>query len=171
MPANLFFVQMQRHRMRGCNRCGFRGKQKSSVPIPRTSCFSNRTFAPRGWKMNPILVLLVALGIGFVCGLRAFAPLALVSWLANWGWTPLAGSHLAFLGTTAGAVIVSIIAVVELIGDKLPKTPKRTESGPLAARMLTGTMCAVAVFAAAGQSLVLGIICGVIGGIDGTFAG
>ena len=121
--------------------------------------------------MNPTLVLLVALGIGFMCGLRAFAPLALVSWLANWGWMPLAGSHLAFLGTTTGAVIVSIIAVVELIGDKLPKTPKRTESGPVAARMLTGTMCAVAVFAAAGQSLVLGIICGVIGSMAGAFAG
>src|ERR1700730_13062125 len=121
--------------------------------------------------MNPILVFLVALGIGFMCGLRAFAPLALVSWLANWGWMPLGGSHLACLRTTTGAVIVPIIALVELVADKLPKTPKRTESGPLAARMLTGAMCAVAVFAAAGQSLVLGIICGVIGGIDGTFAG
>ena len=121
--------------------------------------------------MNPILVILIALGIGFMCGLRAFAPLALVSWLANWGWMPLAGSHLAFLGTTTGAVIVSLIALVELVGDKLPNTPRRTESGPLAARMLTGTMCAVAVFAAAGQSLVLGIICGVIGSIAGAFAG
>jgi uncharacterized membrane protein len=121
--------------------------------------------------MNSILVFLVALGIGFMCGLRAFAPLALVSWLAHWGWMPLAGSHLAFLGTTTGAVIVSIIALVELVADKLPKTPKRTEAGPLAGRMITGVMCAVAVFAAAGQSLVIGIICGVIGSIAGAFAG
>jgi uncharacterized membrane protein len=121
--------------------------------------------------MNPVLVLFIALGIGFVCGLRAFAPLALVSWLANWGWMPLAGSHLAFLGTTAGAVTVSVIALAELAGDKWPKTPKRTEAGPLAARMVAGAMCAVAVFNAAGESLLLGIVCGAIGSVGGAFAG
>src|ERR1700736_1832212 len=121
--------------------------------------------------MNPTLVLLVALGIGFMCGLRAFAPLALVSWLANWGWMPLAGSHLGVLGTNADATIVSLVALIELVGDKLPKTPKRTEAGPLAARMLTGAMCGVAVCAAAGESLVIGIVCGAVGSIGGAFAG
>jgi uncharacterized membrane protein len=121
--------------------------------------------------MNPMLVLLIALGIGFLCGLRAFSPLALVCWLANWGWMPLAGSHLAFLGTTAGAITVSVIALAELAGDKWPKTPKRTEAGPLTARIISGTMCGVAVCNAAGEPLILGLVFGAIGGIGGAFAG
>ena len=121
--------------------------------------------------MNPVLVLIIALGIGLLCGLRAFAPLALVSWLANWGWMPLAGSHLAFLGTTAGAVTVSVMALAELAGDKWPKTPKRTEAGPLSVRIVTGAMCAVAVFNAAGEYLPLGVVCGAIGSVGGAFAG
>jgi uncharacterized membrane protein len=121
--------------------------------------------------MNAVLVLFFALGIGLACGLRAFTPLALVGWLANWGWMPLAGSHLAFLGTTAGAVTVTVIALAELAGDKWPKTPKRTEAGPLTARVVTGAMCGVAMCNAAGESLVLGIFCGVIGSIGGAFAG
>jgi uncharacterized membrane protein len=121
--------------------------------------------------MNPVLVLFIAVGIGLMCGLRAFTPLALVGWLANWGWMPLAGSHLAFLGTTAGAVTVSVIALAELAGDKWPKTPKRTEAGPLIARMVAGAMCGVAVCNAAGESLVLGIVCGLAGSVGGAFAG
>jgi uncharacterized membrane protein len=121
--------------------------------------------------MNISFVILIATAIGFVAGLRAFTPLALVSWLANWGWMPLAGSHLAFLGTTAGAITVSVIALAELAADKWPKTPKRTEAGPLTARIVTGAMCAVAVFNAAGESLVLGIVCGAVGSVAGAFAG
>jgi uncharacterized membrane protein len=121
--------------------------------------------------MNPALLFATALTIGFFSGLRAFTPLALVSWLAVWGWLPLAGSHLAFLGTTAGAVIVLLLALGELIGDKLPITPARIQPGPLLARLLTGAMCGAAVCLAGGKSAVPGAICGALGGIIGAYAG
>jgi len=41
--------------------------------------------------MNPI-VLFVLFGIGFLSGFRSLTPIALVSWLAIWGWTPVAGT-------------------------------------------------------------------------------
>lgn len=121
--------------------------------------------------MNPAVLLVAALAIGFMAGLRAFTPLALVSWLAIWGWLPLAGSPLAFLGTTAGAVIVSVLALGELIGDKLPVTPPRIQPGPLVARLLTGAMSGGAIGLAGGQSWVPGSICGALGGIAGAFVG
>jgi uncharacterized membrane protein len=121
--------------------------------------------------MNPVLLLIAAIAIGFMSGLRAFTPLALVSWLAIWGWLPLAGSRLAFLGTTAGAVIVSVLALGELIGDKLPVTPPRIQPGPLVARLLTGAMSGGAIGLAGGQSWVPGSMGGALGGMAGAFAG
>jgi uncharacterized membrane protein len=121
--------------------------------------------------MNPTLVLLVTVGIGFLSGLRAFTPLALVSWVASWGWIPLGGSRLAFLGTTTGAVIVSILALGELVGDKLPRTPNRTQAGPLAARLLTGALSAAAICVSAGQTWLLGVFIGAIGSVGGAFGG
>ena len=121
--------------------------------------------------MNPLLVLLIAVGIGFVSGLRAFTPLALVSWLAVWGWAPLGGSHLAFLGTTTGAVIVSIIALGELIGDKWPRTPSRIGAAPLGARLITGALSSIAICITAGRPWVIGMAAGAIGAISGAFAG
>lgn len=121
--------------------------------------------------MNMIPVILAIVGIGFVSGLRAFTPLALVCWLANWGWIPLGGSRLAFLGTTIGAVVVTILALGELIGDKLPKIPSRTGAAPLGGRMITGALSAAAICIAAGQSWVLGAVVAAISAIGGAFLG
>jgi uncharacterized membrane protein len=121
--------------------------------------------------MNVFLVLTAALLIAFASGLRAFTPVALVSWLAIWGWMPLAGSPLWFLGTTACAIILSIFAVGELIGDKLPVTPPRIQFAPLAARVITGTVSAAALCFAGGKPWFLGIIPGVVGTVAGAFGG
>jgi uncharacterized membrane protein len=121
--------------------------------------------------MQAPLVILVTFGIGFVSGLRALTPLALVCWVAVWGWMPLTGSRLAFLGTTTGAVIVTVLALAELIGDKLPQTPGRTQAVPLFARIVTGALSAVAICFTSGQSWWAGVIFGALGSIAGTFAG
>ena len=71
--------------------------------------------------MNTTLVLIAVLGIGFLSGLRAFTPLALISWMAVWGWTPIAGSPFWFIGSDIFAIAISILALLELIGDKLRK--------------------------------------------------
>ncbi|MDB6146830.1 MAG: putative transrane protein [Spartobacteria bacterium] len=121
--------------------------------------------------MNLPLVLLFGLKVGFLSGLRAFTPLALISWLAIWGWVPLAGSPLWFFGTTTAAVILSILAVGELIADKLPKTPPRTQVAPIAGRAVTGACSAAALCVAAGQPWILGVLAGVLGSVAGAFGG
>ena len=116
-------------------------------------------------------VFAFALGIGFTAGLRSLTPPAVVAWAAHLGWLNLNNSPLAFMGSTIAVVIFSILAVVELIGDLRPSTPKRTSPVPLAARILMGALCGVCVCAASNQSLIIGAILGAVGGIIGAFAG
>jgi uncharacterized membrane protein len=121
--------------------------------------------------MNPAFLVIAVLLIGFASGLRAFTPLALSCWIAAWGWMPLGGTRLGFLGTEIGAIIVSILAVGELIGDKLAMTPARTTAGPLGGRVITGALAGTALSIGAGQHWLIGLIGGVVGSIAGAFAG
>ena len=112
-----------------------------------------------------------ALGIGFAAGLRALVTPAVVTWAAHLGWLNLNNSSLAFMGATTTAVIFSLLAVFELIGDLRPQTPKRTALVPLIARILTGGLCGACLCAASDQQLIIGAILGAVGGVIGAFAG
>jgi uncharacterized membrane protein len=119
--------------------------------------------------MNYILAF--AFGIGFVAGLRALTPPAVLAWAAHLGWLNLKSTPFAFMGSTIAAVIFSLLAVFELIGDLRPSTPKRTAPVPLGARILMSALCGACVSAAGNQSLIIGAILGAVGGIIGAFAG
>ncbi len=115
--------------------------------------------------------MVTAFAIGLMTGLRAFTPIALVSWLAIWGWLPLGGSPFWFVGTTPCAVILSILAFGELLADKFPKIPARTRPAPLCGRMIAGAISGAAIYRAGGQPWLLGVICGAIGSVGGAFGG
>jgi uncharacterized membrane protein len=119
--------------------------------------------------MNYALAL--AFGIGFATGLRSLTPPAVVAWAAHLGWLNLSNSPLAFMGSTIAVAIFSLLAVVELIVDLLPSTPKRTAPVPLIARIIMGGLCGASLCAAGNQSLILGAILGAVGGLIGAFAG
>ena len=121
--------------------------------------------------MNPALFFTTVLMVGFATGLRTFTPLALICWVSVWGWLPLGSSRLHFLGTTTGAAIVSILALIELVGDKLPRTPSRTSTGPLGARILIASFAAAALAVGMGQSWIAAVICGAVASVIGAFAG
>ena len=112
-----------------------------------------------------------AVGLGFVAGLRAFTPPAVVAWAAHIGWLNLNNSPLAFMGAIITVVIFSILALFELFVDLQPSTPKRTAPVPLGARILTGALCGASLCAASNQSLIIGAILGGLGGLIGAFAG
>jgi len=116
-------------------------------------------------------VFAFALGVGFVAGLRAFTPAAVVAWAAHLGWLNLNGSPLAFMGSTIAAVIFSLLALFELFVDLQPSTPKRTAPFPLIARILTGGLCGASLCVASHQVWITGAILGGIGGAIGAFAG
>lgn len=121
--------------------------------------------------MSAAAVLGLALGIGVIAGLRSVTAPAVVCWAAHLRWLDLRGSRLSFLGSIAAVAIVTLLAVVELIADKLPSTPNRTSIGPLVWRALTGALCGAAFGVAAGASILMGGIAGAVGAIAGAFGG
>jgi uncharacterized membrane protein len=94
-----------------------------------------------------------------------------VCWAAHLGWINLRGSHLAVLGSTATVVIVTLLAIFELVNDKLPATPSRTSAIPFSARVVTGALSGAALAIAGAQAVLLGAIVGIVGAIVGTFGG
>jgi uncharacterized membrane protein len=119
--------------------------------------------------MNYVFVL--AFGIGIVAGLRSLTAPAVVAWGAHLGWLNLHGSPLAFMGSTAAVAILSVLAIGELVVDKLPTTPKRTAPVGLIARIITGGLCGACLSEAVGKSFLAGALLGGIGGIVGAFLG
>jgi uncharacterized membrane protein len=121
--------------------------------------------------MNPFPVLLLSFLIGVVAGLRSLTAPAVVAWAAHRRWLELRYSPLAFLGSPAAWIIFAALALAELVVDKLPATPSRTQPTGLIARFITGGLSGAAVSVAGAHSLALGAILGAIGGIVGAFAG
>lgn len=115
--------------------------------------------------------LVLAFLIGCVTGLRSMTGPAVVCWGAHLGWLRLSHSPLAFLDHPVSLVIFSLLAVGELIADKLPRVPKRTDPGPLVVRVIFGAACGAAIFASVQQSLLIGAVMGAVGGVTGTYAG
>jgi uncharacterized membrane protein len=120
-------------------------------------------------SLNYVFVL--AVGIGIVAGLRSLTAPAVVAWRAHLGRLNLHGSPVAFIGSTTAVTIFSLLAIGELVADKLPTTPKRTALAPLLARLITGGLCGGCLCAAAGKSLLLGALLGGTGGVIGAFFG
>jgi hypothetical protein len=88
-----------------------------------------------------------------IAGLRSLTAPAVVSWAAHIGWLHLENTWPAFLGYAFTPYILSILAIGELIADKLPKTPSRKAPMPFAARVVIGALCGAAL-GAPGQALV-----------------
>jgi uncharacterized membrane protein len=113
---------------------------------------------------------LLAFLIGVVAGLRSMTSPAAVSWAARLGWLHLENTPLAFLGFAPTPYILSVLAIGELINDKLTKTPSRKTLVPFAARIAMGALCGAAL-GAPGEVLVGGLLAGAFGGVAGTLAG
>src|SRR5271155_692077 len=119
-----------------------------------------------------VLLLLGAFLMGCVCGLRSMTAPAVVAWGAHLGWLHLQGGLLAFFAHKISLVIFSLFAIGELIADKLPFIPARTQAGPLAVRVIFGALCGAALcISAAVASAMAGAFLGAVGGVAGAFAG
>ncbi len=115
-------------------------------------------------------ILLFAFLIGVIAGLRAVMAPAVVSWAAGLGWLQLGGSGLTFLIHPATRYILSVLALAELVNDKLPKTPSRKVPPQFIARIVTGAFSGAAL-GASRQALIGGLISGAAGAVVGTLVG
>jgi uncharacterized membrane protein len=121
--------------------------------------------------MNSTTVYALALGIGVIAGLRSMTAPAVVAWAAHLNWLDLQGTRLSFLGSPLTVGIVTLLAIGELIADKLPSTPNRTSAVPLLGRILTGVLCGAAICAGGRATEALGAVMGAIGALVGSFGG
>jgi uncharacterized membrane protein len=115
--------------------------------------------------------LALAIGIGIVAGLRSMTAPAAVSWAARVRWLHLEGTSLAFVGSWPAAVLFTVLALAELVADKLPTTPNRTNPGPLAGRIVLGGFAAACLTVAGGHSWLPGALAGGLGALIGAFGG
>ena len=115
-------------------------------------------------------VYVLAFLIGVIAGLRALTAPAAVSWAARFGWIHLENTGLAFMGYAFTPWIFTLLAIGELINDKLPKTPSRKAPGSFGARIVTGALSGAAL-GASGGSLAGGLVAGALGAVAGTLGG
>ena len=116
------------------------------------------------------MTLLFAFLIGLFAGLRSLTPPAAVAWAVHLGWIKLA-RPLSLIGSLPAVIILSLLAVTEIILDKLPNTPNRTAPLGLIGRIVTGGFTGACVSLGGGHSAFVGAGLGLIGGIVGCFAG
>ena len=94
-------------------------------------------------------IYLKAIGIGTVAGMRSASAPALTSYyFVNNPSLFLDASPLKGLGQQTTLNVLKFMAAGELVADKLPKCPNRTDPGALAARAVSGGVCAAAIFLA-----------------------
>jgi len=115
------------------------------------------------------MVMVFALLIGIVAGLRAFTAPAVVSIAARYYHLEVAGTPLAFLGYRWTAWIFVAIAFAELVGDQLPATPSRKVPVQFGTRILMGALAGGAIGGAA--MFYAGLAAGAAGAIIGTLGG
>ena len=113
----------------------------------------------------------IALGLGFITGLRCFTAPAVVSWAGHLGWLNLHGTRFAFMASPAAVAITSVMAVGEYFADQYPKTPSRVSPGPLFARIGAGGLAGACLYASAGQGPLTGGVLGAVGSVLGAVIG
>ncbi|HSN73402.1 MAG TPA: DUF4126 family protein [Steroidobacteraceae bacterium] len=117
-----------------------------------------------------MIVWILALVIGVVAGLRSMTAPAAVAWAATLGWVDLTGTWLEFLGTGLTPSVLTLVALGELIVDKVPGVPSRTILVAFLVRVASGFVCGAALVASSGP-MWLGGIAGLAGAAIGTFGG
>jgi uncharacterized membrane protein len=120
--------------------------------------------------MTHFLVLLLALLIGVVAGLRALTAPAVVAWAAALHWINLDGTWVQWLAHPITVTVLTILAVLELITDQLPKTPSRKTAVQFLARLIIGAFTGAVIGTAWGYTFG-GLGAGMIGAVLGTLGG
>ena len=120
--------------------------------------------------MTHALVLLLALLIGVVAGLRTFTAPAVLAWAAFLQWINLSGTWASWVGHWATVAVLTILAVIELVSDQMETMPSRKTVLPFLARLASGAFAGAVLGTVWGykwSSLGAGMIGAVIGTIGG----
>jgi uncharacterized membrane protein len=114
------------------------------------------------------MIYLLAILIGVAAGLRAVTPIAAISWGAYLGWIDLSATPLAFLGNIIAVIIITLLAIAELVSDQLPNTPSRKVPVQFGTRIVLGALAGALLMP---SSWIIGAILGAVGAVLGTLGG
>lgn len=120
--------------------------------------------------MTHALVLVLALLIGVVAGLRTFTAPAVVAWAAFLDWINLSGTWASWMGHWVTVVILTLLALVELISDQMESMPSRKTAPAFLARIAAGAFSGAVLGTTWGykwSSLGAGMIGAVLGTVGG----
>jgi uncharacterized membrane protein len=117
------------------------------------------------------MIFALAFLLGCVDGLRSMTAPAIVCWGAHLGWLHFAGTKLEFIDHPSTLIVFTLLAIVELVVDKLPNTPSRTAPVGLIARIVMGGVSGLALAVSAGVSGPLAAVIASVGAVVGAFAG
>lgn len=120
--------------------------------------------------MTQALVILLALLIGVIAGLRAMTAPAVVAWGAMLGWIDVADKWSEWMAHPITVTVLTIFLFGELVTDQLPKTPSRRVPAQFVARLISGAFAGAVIgsaffhtFSATGAG-VIGAVLGTLGG-------
>jgi uncharacterized membrane protein len=120
--------------------------------------------------MTQVLVILLALLIGVIAGLRALTAPAVVSWGAFLGWIDVEGKWSEWMAHPITVTVLTVFLLVELVTDQLPKTPSRKTAPQFITRLIMGAFAGAVIgsaffhtFSATGAGIV-GAVLGTMGG-------
>ena len=110
-------------------------------------------------------VIAAAAGLGAVAGLRSMTAPALLAWAGYRGWARTA----RVLRMARAVKVASTLAVGEIIADKTPYIPNRTEPASLGWRVASGALVGGALCASKNKSVVAGAVAGGLGALAATY--
>ena len=114
-------------------------------------------------------IFVKAASLGAVAGLRTFTAPALLSYFASRGKNDELKDNI--LSSPKVSAALGALAVGELVGDKLPFTPNRTEMPGLIARIFSGAFVGGSICAARRKSILTGAILGAASAVATAYAG
>jgi uncharacterized membrane protein len=120
--------------------------------------------------MTQGLVIVLALLIGVIAGLRALTAPAVVAWGAFLGWIDVEGKWSEWIAHPITVTVLTVFLLVELVTDQLPKTPSRKTAPQFITRLIMGAF-AGAVIGSAFFHTFSAIGAGMVGAVLGTLAG
>jgi uncharacterized membrane protein len=109
--------------------------------------------------------------LGLIAGMRTMSAPALVSGMLTATCSDeLVGTPLEWFALPTTAAVFKLLAAGELIADKLPGVPARTEPGALIGRGVMGALSGSAVCVADGEGMVEGAVIGALSAVASAFA-
>jgi uncharacterized membrane protein len=110
-----------------------------------------------------------AVVLGALAGIRSMAAPAVLGRLSQKGMLDGVTGPLAIVSSSRFAPTTGLMAVGELVADKLPFTPNRTAAGPLLGRAFTGGVSGAVICSSQKRSAWLGALLGAAAAVGSAY--